>query len=126
MSAKVISTSSAPAAIGPYSQAIRAGATVYLSGQIGLDPVSGQMVEGFEAQARQVFENLKAVAEASGGTLANVVKLNIYLTDLGKFALVNELMQHYFVAPFPARATLGIAALPRGGEVEIDAVLFLD
>lgn len=126
MSVKVISTPSAPAAIGPYSQAIRAGATVYLSGQIGLDPANGQMVEGFEAQARQVFENLKAVAEASGGTLASVVKLNIYLIDLGKFALINELMQQYFTAPFPARATLAVAALPRGGEVEIDAVLYLD
>ncbi|MEN3110250.1 RidA family protein [Uliginosibacterium paludis] len=126
MTAKVISTASAPAAIGPYSQAIRAGKTVYLSGQIGLDPASGEMVSGFDAQAKRVFENLKAVAEASGGSLVNVVKLNIYLTDLGKFGQVNELMQQYFRAPFPARATLGVAALPRGAEVEIDAILFLD
>lgn len=126
MSVQVVSTASAPAAIGPYSQAVRAGNTVYLSGQIGLDPVSMQMVEGFEAQARQVFSNLKAVAEASGGSLANAVKLNIYLTDLGKFAQVNELMQQFFTAPYPARATLGVAALPRGGEIEIDAVLVLD
>lgn len=125
MTAKVISTLSAPAAIGPYSQAVHAGNTVYLSGQIGLDPVSAQLVEGFEAQARQVFENLKAVAAASGGSLASTVKLNIYLTDLGKFASVNELMQQYFVPPYPARATLGVAALPRGAEIEIDAVLFL-
>lgn len=126
MPAKVISTPLAPAAIGPYSQAIRAGKTVYLSGQIGLDPVSGELVSGFDAQARRVFENLKAVAEASGGTLARVVKLNIYLTDLSKFAQVNELMQEYFRVPFPARATLGVAALPRGAEVEVDAVLYLD
>lgn len=126
MPVQVISTSLAPAAIGPYSQAVRAGNTVYLSGQIGLDPVSMQMVEGFEAQARQVFSNLKAVAEASGGSLANAVKLNIYLTDLGKFAQVNELMQQFFTAPFPARATLGVASLPRGGEIEIDAVLVLE
>lgn len=126
MTASVISTLSAPAAIGPYSQAVQAGNTVYLSGQIGLDPASGQLVEGFEAQARQVFENLKAVAAAASGSLASTVKLNIYLTDLGKFALVNELMQQYFVPPYPARATLGVAALPRGAEIEIDAVLFLD
>ena len=126
MPVQVISTSLAPAAIGPYSQAVRAGNTVYLSGQIGLDPVSMQMVEGFEAQALQVFSNLKAVAEASGGSLANAVKLNIYLTDLGKFAQVNELMQQFFTAPFPARATLGVASLPRGGEIEIDAVLVLE
>lgn len=126
MPAKAISTAAAPAAIGPYSQAIRAGKTVYLSGQIGLDPATGEMVSGFDAQVRRVFDNLKAVAEASGGSLARVVKLNIYLTDLGKFAQVNELMLLYFRVPFPARATLGVAALPRGAEVEVDAVLFLD
>ncbi len=126
MPAKAISTAAAPAAIGPYSQAIRAGKTVYLSGQIGLDPATGEMVSGFDAQVRRVFDNLKAVAEASGGSLARVVKLNIYLTDLGKFAQVNELMLQYFRVPFPARATLGVAALPRGAEVEVDAVLFLD
>lgn len=126
MTAKAISTDSAPAAIGPYSQAVRAGRSVYLSGQIGLIPASGEMAQGFEAQARQVFDNLKAVAAASGGSLANTVKLNIYLTDLGKFAQVNELMQQYFASPYPARATLGVAALPRGAEIEVDAVLFLD
>lgn len=126
MPAQVISTAAAPAAIGPYSQAVRAGGTVYLSGQIGLDPVSGQLAEGFEAQAAQVFSNLKAVAEASGGSLANAVKLTIYLTDLANFARVNELMQQHFAAPYPARATVGVSALPRGALVEIDAVLVLD
>ncbi|MDO6387675.1 MULTISPECIES: RidA family protein [unclassified Uliginosibacterium] len=126
MSAQVISTAAAPAAIGPYSQAVRAGNTVYLSGQIGLDPASGQLAEGFEAQAVQVFANLKAVIEASGGTLANAVKLTIYLTDLANFARVNELMQQHFAAPYPARATVGVSALPRGALVEIDAVLVLD
>lgn len=126
MSRHVVATANAPAAIGPYSQAIRAGNTVYLSGQIGLDPVSAQLVEGFEAQAVQVFANLKAVAEAAGGVLGNTVKLNIYLTDLANFARVNELMQQNFEAPYPARATLGVAALPRGALVEIDAILQLD
>ncbi|NSL56300.1 RidA family protein [Uliginosibacterium aquaticum] len=126
MSAQVISTAAAPAAIGPYSQAVRAGNTVYLSGQIGLDPANGQLAEGFEAQAVQVFANLKAVIEASGGTLANAVKLTIYLTDLANFARVNDLMQQHFVAPYPARATVGVSALPRGALVEIDAVLVLD
>ena len=126
MPAQVISTAAAPAAIGPYSQAVRAGGTVYLSGQIGLDPASGQLAEGFEAQAVQVFSNLKAVAEASGGSLANAVKLTIYLTDLANFARVNELMQQHFAAPYPARATVGVSALPRGALVEIDAVLVLD
>ncbi len=126
MSRHVVATANAPAAIGPYSQAIRAGNTVYLSGQIGLDPVSAQLVEGFEAQAVQVFANLKAVAEAAGGALGNAVKLNIYLTDLANFARVNELMQQNFEAPYPARATLGVAALPRGALVEIDAILQLD
>ncbi|PAS94204.1 MAG: reactive intermediate/imine deaminase [Candidatus Dactylopiibacterium carminicum] len=126
MTHQAISSTQAPAAIGPYSQAVRAGDTVYLSGQIGLEPESGQLALGFEAQVLQVLRNLQAVVEASGGSLAQIVKLNIYLTDLGKFALVNELMQTFFTAPFPARATLGVASLPCGAEVEIDAVLVLE
>ena len=125
MSRTVIASALAPAAIGPYSQAIRAGNTVYLSGQIGLDPVSMQLVEGFEAQAERVFQNLQAVAEATGGSLADAVKINLYLTDLGNFATLNEIMARYCSAPFPARATLGVSALPRGALVEADAVLVL-
>jgi reactive intermediate/imine deaminase len=125
MSRKVIASSSAPAAIGPYSQAIRAGHTVYISGQIGLDPVSMQLVEGFAAQAERVFQNLQAVAEAAGGSLADAVKINLYLTDLGNFALINDIMARYCVQPFPARAAVGVAALPRGALVEADAVLVL-
>lgn len=126
MSKQIISTPHAPAAIGTYSQAVRVGNTVYLSGQIGLDPASMQMVEGFEAQTVRVFENLKAVAEAAGASLADVVKLNLYLTDLANFATVNEVMARYFSAPFPARAAVGVMALPRGALVEADAVLALD
>jgi len=125
MSKTIISTPQAPAAIGTYSQAVKVGDTVYLSGQIGLDPVSMQMVEGIDAQIVRVFENLKAVAEAAGGTLADVVKLNVFLTDLGHFAKVNEAMTLYFSAPFPARAAVGVAALPRGALVEADGVLVL-
>lgn len=125
MSRQIISTPKAPAAIGTYSQAVRVGATVYLSGQIGLDPVSMQLEEGFEAQTVRVFENLKAVAEAAGGSLADVVKLTIYLTDLGNFAKVNEIMARYFSEPFPARAAVGVASLPRGAQVEADAVMVL-
>ena len=125
MSRSSISTPAAPAAIGTYSQAVRAGDTVYLSGQIGLDPASMQLADGFEAQTVRVFENLKAVAEAAGGTLADIVKLNLYLTDLGNFATVNEIMARYFSAPYPARAAVGVKALPRGAEVEADAVLVL-
>ena len=121
-----VSTPDAPQAIGTYSQAIRAGNTVYLSGQIPLDPRTMELVTGgFEAQARRVFENLNAVAAAAGGTLANAVKLNIYLTDLGNFADLNRVMAEYFTAPYPARATLGVASLPRGAAVEVDAVLVL-
>lgn len=121
-----VSTPDAPQAIGTYSQAIRAGDTVYLSGQIPLDPRTMELVTGgFEAQARRVFENLGAVAAAAGGTLANAVKLNIYLTDLGNFAELNRVMAEYFTAPYPARATLGVASLPRGAAVEVDAVLVL-
>lgn len=126
MPAQVIATPAAPAAIGPYSQAVRAGNTVYLSGQIGLDPASGELREGFEAQAQQVFANLKAVADAAGGSLADAVKLNIYLTDLANFARVNELMQAACAAPYPARATVAVSALPRGALVEIDAVLVIE
>lgn len=121
----IISTPLAPAAIGTYSQAVRVGDTVYLSGQIGLDPASMQMVEGIDAQIVRVFDNLKAVAEAAGGSLADVVKLNVFLTDLGHFAKVNETMGKYFSEPFPARAAVGVAALPRGALVEADAVLAL-
>ena len=126
MSRIIVSTDSAPAAIGTYSQAIRVGNTVYLSGQIGLDPATGKLVEGSEAQIRRVFANLKAVAEAAGGSLADAVKLNVYLTDLGHFAKVNEIMAGYFVQPYPARAALGVAALPRGALVEADAVLVFE
>ena len=123
MSFNIVSTDKAPAAIGTYSQAVRAGNTVYLSGQLGLNPATGALEEGFETQAVRVFENLKALAEAAGGSLANVVKLNLYLLDLGNFAKVNEIMARFFAKPYPARAAIGVAALPRGGQVEADAVL---
>jgi reactive intermediate/imine deaminase len=126
MSRQTIHTSKAPQAIGPYSQAVRAGDTVYLSGQIPLDPATMQLVSGdIEAEIRQVFENLKAVAEAAGGSLANAVKVNVFLTDLGHFAKVNEIMATYCTQPFPARAAVGVAQLPRGARVEIECVLYL-
>lgn len=126
MPLEAIASDRAPAAIGPYSQAIRAGTTVYLSGQIPLDPATGELVAGdIEAQAVRVFENLKAVAEAAGGNLSQAVKITIYLTDLGHFATVNTIMARYFAQPYPARATLGVAALPRGAAIEADAVLVL-
>ena len=125
MSKTIISTPQAPAAIGTYSQAVKVGDTVYLSGQIGLDPVSMQMVDGIDAQIVRVFENLKAVAEAAGGSLADVVKLNVFLTDLAHFSKVNEAMANYFSAPFPARAAVGVSALPRGALVEADGVMVL-
>lgn len=125
MAKTIISTPDAPAAIGTYSQAVKVGDTVYLSGQIGLDPQTMQMVEGVDAQIIRVFENLKAVAEASGGSLADVVKLNIFLTDLGNFAKVNEAMASYFSEPYPARAAIGVASLPRGAQVEADGVMAL-
>ncbi|MGE5386014.1 MAG: RidA family protein [Betaproteobacteria bacterium] len=125
MTKTIIATPKAPAAIGTYSQAVRVDRTVYLSGQIGLDPASMQMVEGINAQIVRVFENLKAVAEAAGGSLADVVKLNVYLTDLGNFAKVNEAMARYFSEPFPARAAVGVKELPRGALVEADGVMFL-
>ena len=121
MSKTVINTDKAPAAIGTYSQAIKAGNTVYLSGQIPLDPKSMELVEGFEAQTVQVFENLKAVAEAAGGSLKDIVKLNIFLTDLGNFATVNEVMSRYFQQPYPARAAIGIAAGRKSAPPEIDS-----
>ena len=122
----IISTPNAPAAIGTYSQAVRVGGTVYMSGQIGLDPASMEMVDGIDAQIVRVFENLKAVAEAAGGSLADVVKLNVYLTDLVSFAKVNETMKYYFNEPFPARAAVGVKELPRGALVEADAVMSID
>ena len=126
MSRSVINTDNAPAAIGTYSQAIKAGNTVYMSGQIPLDPKSMELVEGFETQTVQVFENLKAVAEAAGGSFKDIVKLNIFLTDLGNFATVNEVMSRYFQQPYPARAAIGISALPKGAQVEMDAIMVLD
>ena len=125
MSKTIISSPKAPAAIGTYSQAVRVGDTVYLSGQLGLDPSTMQLEEGIDAQVIRVFENLKAVVEAAGGSLADVVKLNVYLTDLANFAKVNEAMATYFSEPFPARAAVGVAALPRGGLVEADGVMVL-
>lgn len=121
-----INTPEAPAAIGPYSQAVRVGQTVYLSGQIPLDPESGEVVEGdFEHCVRRVFDNLLAVARAAGGGLDDIVKLNVFLTDLGEFARVNAIMAEYFQEPYPARAAVQVAALPRGVDVEMDAVLVL-
>ena len=126
MKKEIISTDKAPQAIGTYSQAVRAGSTVYLSGQIPLVPETMEMVEGdMEAQVRRVFDNLQAVAEAAGGSLADVVKLNVFLTDLSHFPLVNEVMADYFSQPYPARAAVGVAALPRNAGVEMDAVLEL-
>ena len=126
MSRQTIHTSNAPQAIGPYSQAVRAGDTVYLSGQIPLDPASMQLVSGdIEAEVHQVFKNLKAVAEAAGGSLANAVKVNVFLTDLAHFTKVNEIMATYCTQPFPARAAVGVAQLPRGARVEIECVLYL-
>jgi reactive intermediate/imine deaminase len=127
MSTKRIAVHSpdAPAAIGPYSQAIRAGDTVYLSGQIGLDPATGQLVDGLDAQAHRVFRNLRAVGAAAGGTLDHAVKLTLLLADLGHFAEVNEIMKQYFREPYPARATYEVAALPRGALIEVEAILVL-
>ena len=126
MTRTIISTPDAPQAIGTYSQAVRAGNTVYLSGQIPLDPKTGELVAGdMEAQVRRVFDNLRAVATASGGDLSHVVKLNVFLTDLAHFALVNRVMAEYFAQPYPARAAVGVAALPRGAAVEMDAILAL-
>lgn len=124
MAKQPVHTDRAPAAIGTYSQAVRAGETVYLSGQIPLDPVTMELVDGgVDAQIRQVFDNLAAVAEAAGGELADVVKLTVYLTDLGDFSRVNEIMAQYFDEPYPARAAIGVAGLPKCAVVEMDAIL---
>ena len=127
MNKQIIQASDAPQAIGTYSQAVRikGGETVYLSGQIGLDPVTMQMVEGFEAQTERVIQNMKAVAIASSGSLDDIVKLNVYLIDLTNFSKVNDIMAKYFSQPYPARAAIGVAALPRGALVEMEAVLVL-
>ncbi|RMG32422.1 MAG: RidA family protein [Gammaproteobacteria bacterium] len=126
MRREIISTDRAPQAIGTYSQAVKVGTTVYLSGQIPLVPETMEMIEGgIEAQIRRVFDNLSAVAEAAGGSLADVVKLNIFLTDLANFATVNEVMAEYFNEPYPARAAIGVASLPRDAGVEMDAIMEL-
>ncbi len=127
MTRQIIQTDHAPAAIGPYSQAVRSGNTVYFSGQIPLDPATGNLIEGdISVQARRAFDNLKAVAEAAGGSLAQIVRLGLYLTDLGQFATVNAVMQEYFAAPFPARSTVEVSALPKGAVFEVDAVMVID
>ena len=127
MAKTIIHTDDAPQAIGTYSQAVKVDNTVYISGQIPLDPASMEVVEGgIEAEIIRVFDNLKAVATASGGSLADVVKLNIFLTDLGNFPTVNEIMAQYFQQPYPARAAIGVAALPKGVGVEMDAVLVIE
>ncbi len=123
MSKKVIATTNAPAAIGPYAQGVQAGNTVYLSGQIGFDPATMQLAEGLDAQAERVFGNLAAVAAAAGSSLSDAVKLTIYLVDLAHFTRVNEIMAQHFKEPYPARATVQVAALPRGALIEVDAVL---
>ena len=126
MPREIIRTDKAPQAIGTYSQAVKVGSTVYLSGQIPLDPATMDLVDvPMEAQIRRVFDNLQAVAEAAGGSLADVAKLNIFLTDLAHFALVNQVMSEYFSEPYPARAAIGVASLPKGAQVEMDAVLEL-
>ena len=126
MTKQIVHTDHAPAAIGPYSQAVRAGNTVYFSGQIPLDPATGNLVEGdITAQARRSFDNLKAVAEAAGGSLGDMVRLGLYLTDLSQFAAVNAVMQEYFSAPFPARSTIEVSCLPKGALFEVDAVMVL-
>jgi reactive intermediate/imine deaminase len=126
MSRTIISTPHAPGAIGTYSQAVRVGNTVYISGQIPLDPATGELDQGdFEAHTRRVFSNLKAIAEAAGGSLANAVKVTIFLTDLSNFAKVNTVMAEYFPQPYPARAAIGVAALPKGATVEADCILEL-
>jgi len=122
---QIIASQDAPAAIGPYAQAVKAGATVYLSGQIGLDPATMTLVDGIEAQAERVFASLAAVAQAAGATLDDAVKVNIYLTDLGNFTTVNEAMARHFRQPYPARATVGVKELPRGALVEVEAILVI-
>lgn len=127
MTRQIVQTDRAPAAIGPYSQAVRAGNTVYLSGQIPLDPATGGIVQGdISAQARRAFDNLQAVCEAAGGSLAHVVRLGLYVTDLQDFAAVNAVMAEYIQAPYPARSTIEVAGLPRGANFEVDAIMVLD
>jgi reactive intermediate/imine deaminase len=126
MARTTVQTAAAPKAIGTYSQAVRCGNAVYLAGQIGLDPASMELVPGIEPQIRRVFDNLKAVAQAAGGGLSDVVKLTVYLTDLGNFARLNEIMAGYFAEPYPARAAVGVASLPRGALVEVDAIMHLE
>ncbi|MFT3755043.1 MAG: RidA family protein [Pseudoxanthomonas sp.] len=127
MSRTIINTTSAPAAIGPYSQAVKVGNTVYFSGQIPLDPATGNVVGGgIEAQARRAFDNLKAVAEAAGGSLDKIVRTGLFLTDLADFAVVNGVMQEYFSAPYPARSTVQVAALPKGVAFEVEATMVLE
>jgi reactive intermediate/imine deaminase len=126
MSKQIVSTSAAPAAIGPYSQAVRAGNTLWLSGQIPLDPLTKELVEGdIEVQARRVFDNIKAVLAAAGASFDGVVKTTIFLTDLANFAVVNKIMAEYFREPYPARSTVGVAALPRGAQVEVECIVAL-
>jgi reactive intermediate/imine deaminase len=125
MSKEPVSSKHAPAALGPYSQGVRAGNTVYLSGQIGLDPATGNLVEGVEAQTQQVLKNLRAVAQAAGGELDDIVKLTLLLVDLGDFTKVNEIMASYFRPPYPARATYQVVALPKGARIEIEGILVL-
>jgi reactive intermediate/imine deaminase len=127
MKRQIIETTHAPGAIGIYSQAVRVGNTVYVSGQIPLDPATGQLVSGdIEAEIRRVFENLKAIVQAAGGTFASVAKVTVFLTDLAHFAKLNEIMATYFERPYPARAAVGVAQLPRGARVEIECILALD
>jgi reactive intermediate/imine deaminase len=127
MSRSIIATELAPAAIGPYSQAVRAGNTVYFSGQIPLDPSTGALVDGDIAeQTRRVFDNLTAVVQAAGGSLAQIVRVGIYVTDLANFATVNAVMAEYFQPPYPARSTIEVSALPKAAQVEVDAVMVLD
>ena len=125
MAKEAIHSKHAPAALGPYSQGVRAGSTVYLSGQLGLDPATGNLVEGIEAQTHQVLKNLRAVAQAAGGELDHMVKLTLLLADLADFAKVNEIMATYFKAPYPARATYQVAALPKAARIEVEGILVL-
>ena len=126
MNKEIVSTPKAPGAIGPYSQAVKTGLVVFTSGQIGLDPATGELVgQDFEAQVRQSFSNLAAVAQAAGGSLANAVKFTLYLTDLSKFAKVNEIMTEMVARPYPARSTVGVASLPKGAQFEVEAILVL-
>lgn len=125
MNKEIISTPKAPSAIGPYSQAIKTGLVVFTSGQVGLDPATGALAPDFESQVRQAFTNLASIAEASGASLANAVKLTLFLTDLGNFAKANEIMAQFVPKPYPARSTVGVASLPRGAQVEVEAILVL-